>query len=82
MRSSPIPQIWLGPCMMFVPPKFKGVLFNPRLVMLVAYCEGRAVMSVDWIRLYQAMGHPIGRQVFRNLYGSLPGQWLLEAVFP
>jgi len=74
-------QVWLGPCAMPIPPKFKGVLFNPWLTIFVAYHDGRAVMSVDWIRLYQAMGHPIGRQMFRNLYGSLPGQWLCEAVF-
>ncbi len=74
-------QVWLGPCRMPVPPKFKGVLFNPQQATFEAYHEGRLIMWVSWINLYQAMWHPIGRQVFRERYGSLPGQWLHETVF-
>lgn len=82
MLRNGLPQIWLGPCCIFVPPKFKGVLFNPWQCTFEAYHEGRIVALVDWTCLYQCMMHPIGRKVFREKFGSFPGQWLHEAVFP
>lgn len=65
----------------FVPPKFDGVRFNPVECTFEAYREGVMVAWINWIYLYQAMHHPIGRRVFLERYGSLPGQWLLEARF-
>lgn len=75
-------RIWLYPSVMFVPPNFKGVLFNPYWATFEAYHKGRMIAWVSWIYLYQAMHHPVGRQVFLERYGSLPGQWLAEAKFP
>ena len=66
---------------MFVPPKFDGVLFNHANCTFEAYRNGKMVSWVSWICLYQCMHHPIGKRVFLKRYGSLPGQWLLEAVF-
>ncbi len=65
----------------FLPPKFDGVIFNTEQCRFEAYREGRMVAWVNWVYLYQCMHHPIGRLKFLERYGSLPGQWLLEARF-
>ncbi len=74
-------MIYQGRPTMFLPPKFDGVMFNARECRFEAYRNGRMVAQVNWIYLYQCMYHPIGKRVFLKRYRSLPGQWLLEAVF-